>query len=265
MTPFRIALAGAIAVSMACGPGPLPPVARAASERRAGWFPTTSEEPLALDIAIRNDDLDEVRALLDKGADPNARWGQSGDHHPLQELFDTGNGYTVSNRVEAVHLLLERGADPNARWCPFESRADCCGFPSCTSAKGQTVLHWAAGSPYDRTPWLATPISRAFVHAEGVFPYSASRLLLNSGADVNARWCVPVDHRTFKEARAKDPACSVATGISPLMWSASVGHREAVELLLEFKADPSLRDWAGRSALDYAQEPGVRELLSKRR
>lgn len=48
------------------------------------------------------------------------------------------------------------------------------------------------------------------------------------------------------------------------MASARAADREAVELLLEFEADRALRDWAGRSAIDYAKDPVVRGLLSGR-
>jgi ankyrin repeat protein len=36
------------------------------------------------------------------------------------------------------------------------------------------------------------------------------------------------------------------------MWSAGMGSVDAVALLLEFKADKSLRDWEGRTAAHYA-------------
>ena len=48
------------------------------------------------------------------------------------------------------------------------------------------------------------------------------------------------------------------------MWTAAVGDREAVELLLEFNADRSLRDWAGRSVLHYTTTREVSDLLERR-
>ena len=48
------------------------------------------------------------------------------------------------------------------------------------------------------------------------------------------------------------------------MWAAAVGDREAVELLLEFQADRSLRDWADRSVLHYATTREVWDLLERR-
>jgi hypothetical protein len=48
-----------------------------------------------------------------------------------------------------------------------------------------------------------------------------------------------------------------------LMEAASAGHQEAVALLLEFGADPALRDREGRTAADYATEAGHSDLASR--
>jgi hypothetical protein len=64
--------------------------------------------PLDLDLhyAVRDGDLKEVRKLLDKGADVNARdkYGWT----PLHEAASYGH-------LDIVKLLVERGADVNAR------------------------------------------------------------------------------------------------------------------------------------------------------
>ena len=96
-------------------------------------------------------------------------------------------------------------------------------------------------------------------------PDAAARLLLQNHADVNQRWCVQFETRDFKQVRSKNPACSLTNGVTPLMWSASTDRAEAVALLLEFNADRSLKDWAGRSALDYARTDEIRTLLTTRR
>ena len=375
-------------VGINCGPGPLPPVPSRADriDYRKDWFPTDSDEPFPLDIAIRTNRIDEVRNLLERGADPNRRWGQSGDHFPLQEVLDSG-GYQVTAPAETVQLLLNYGADPNAKWCPFESRGPSeLGIPSCVSAKGMTALmmaaivdradivrallaagadarprNWHGGSALDYAydeiafelisrslfpdlatrdrralEWLIgdgdivilgsrapTPLARALAQSDGGYvvappppnrrmgyrperedrvvnrlrtlvrigadpnqrfdeertPLSlalsgralrAARVLLQNGADPNQRWCERVLPHwavysrtpTQLELRGKDPACSVANGITPLMWSAAVGDREAAELLLEFGADRSLKDWAGRSALHYATTREVWDVVT---
>jgi hypothetical protein len=83
--------------------------------------------------------------------------------------------------------------------------------------------------------------------------------LLRSGADPNGRECRPtayVGYRPIFEAR-----CDRSNGLTPLMSAAKTGKRDALQLLLEFKADRSLKDWAERTALDYATDPDVRKLL----
>jgi ankyrin repeat protein len=103
--------------------------------------------------------------------------------------------------------------------------------------------------------------------------FRVARELLRGGANVNERWCelfIPrwassvssPQHLLVHQGEPhQDPACSASNGITPLMWIAGAGDREAVELLLEFNADKSLKDWAGRSALDYATSPDIRKLL----
>ena len=87
----------------------------------------------------------------------------------------------------------------------------------------------------------------------------SARVLLENHADVNLRWCTEYESRS--RAPKRDPNCSLSNGLTPLMWAASTNAQEAVELLLEFNADRPLKDWAGRSAFDYATTPEVRALL----
>ena len=53
-------------------------------------------------------------------------------------------------------------------------------------------------------------------------------------------------------------------GLTPLMIAASKGHVDALQTLLEGQADPTLTDYTGRSALDWAvrnsRQPAVRIL-----
>jgi len=368
----------------------MPEVPQRHPDYKADWFPTQSEDRLPLDVAIYSGRLDDVRALLEAGANPNARWGMSGDRFPLQEVLDSG-GYQVTDPAETVRLLLKHGADPNAKWCPYESRGPSeWGSPSCTSAKGMTALmfastagradivepllqagadahakNWVGASALDyaydeivfelisrslfpdlatrdrkalewlnayQAEWIniapdSTPLMRALLHADAGFvpppppplnataanykPYRddrtlgrvrtllriganpnertdgdrtplslalqnralrTARVLLQSGADVNQRWCKRflatwAVHQSIPNhlaERGQAPGCNHDNGITPLMWTAAVGDREAVQLLLEFNADRSLSDWADRSVLDYATTREVWEPLTEK-
>ena len=141
----------AVVTLTACAPGPLPEPAPSpkvtdpATDYRKDWFPTNSEDPLPLHRAILDDNIGEVRKLLEQGADPSARWKDSGDGFGLQLVLDhEGFGYHVSDPTEVIRLLIKHGADPNAKWCPFEWRG-----PyrwSCRSAQGLTPLMGAANA-----------------------------------------------------------------------------------------------------------------------
>lgn len=186
MTRQLLAIAALALIAASCGPGPLPDIPSRHPDYKADWFQTRSEDRLPLDVAIYSGRIDDVRALLEAGADPNARWSQSGDRFPLQEVLNSG-GYPTTDPAETVRLLLKHGADPNTRWCPFESRRPSEWSPSCVSAKGATALTTAA----------------------------------------------------------------------------MVGRADIVDPLLQAGADPRARNWMGGSALDYAYDEIVFELISR--
>jgi hypothetical protein len=186
----RAALAVVLGVAFAaCDPGPMPRVVEPRLFDSEDAFPTSSnEDPLPLDRAIMSGDLDQVRALLKQGANPNLRWSHRGDRLPIMEVLESPiYRYPVADRAEYLRLLLQHGADPNAKWCPFESRGSWdARIPRCISTKARTALHLAA----------------------------------------------------------------------------FYGDRESVQLLLNAGADTSWRDWTGASALAYAYDEVVFELIS---
>jgi ankyrin repeat protein len=99
---------------------------------------------LPLDAAVLEDDAVRVTALLDAGADPNARWTPRGDRFPLQTAVEIRQyGRSDKHRTEIIQLLLDHGADPNQRWCEYESR-DHSNPWACVSDEGMTPLLWAA-------------------------------------------------------------------------------------------------------------------------
>ena len=373
---MRLVVLAVVAIVVAgCDPGPVPPNTPQLRNDRSDWFTSESLKPWLLDQAILDNNLEQMRTLLEKGADPNKRWGPSGDRLPLQDLLDH-HGSPRPDAFEATRLLLGHGANPNARWCPFNSRPipgaeylDGPG-PNCRSASGATPLifaaaaglgdvvdllldagadpaaiDWNGGSaldyatsveafelisrrlfpdmatrnhralsyvarrdraktgnplqlalsgvnanwydipiaPYDadvaelnfaryrgtrhrRIAWrvrtLLTfgadpnqgyPLTQAL--ADGT--YGAARALLVAGANPNVRQCGPDSYLT-------DPSCTTQNGITLMTWMASKGDQKAVELLLAFGADVSLKDWAGRVAADLAYTDQIRGLLKPR-
>ena len=176
-------------------------------------------------------DLDEVRRLLDSGADPNATDAHGSGtlltFHPaiIEYLLSRGadpntqtneNGASVLaglayvNELECVRILLRAGADPNRG----------------RDVSGETPLHHAlATSEPGRTPLV--------------------KLLLGHGADPNARTKPGVPSYNFwRDARTR--------GETPLHRAAAFSPRETIELLLAAGADRALRDVNGDSPLGWA-------------
>lgn len=87
-------------------------------------FPFAGQTPSEdLLVAARKGDLPAVRALLERGADVNAKTAYGAT--PLSYASDKGH-------AEVVGLLLERGADPNAK----------------DTFYGATPISWAAGNKH---------------------------------------------------------------------------------------------------------------------
>jgi ankyrin repeat protein len=142
---WTVVIAAGIAAACNSAPDPLPlPKARPPIAFDHG-FPRAGDDPQPLDNAVMNQQPALVRALLDRGADPNVRWSSHGDRFPLQEAIELDGSYRITQvyRAEIIRQLLSHGADPNARWCPFESRGDgleASGIHGCTSDDGFTPL-----------------------------------------------------------------------------------------------------------------------------
>ena len=115
-----------------------------------------------------------------------------------------------------VRALLASGADPNVR------EEDATSWPPLAFAmRGMAMTYETSEAEYNTRREIMN-------------------LLLDHGADANIRWC------------EKDrPKCNERTGVTPLMYAATLGYQEFTDILLKHGADPSLRDWNGLTATDY--------------
>jgi ankyrin repeat protein len=129
-----------------------------------------------------------------------------------------------SERVERVGVLFSLGADPNQR-------------------VSRGAVDW-------------TPLGLAIsIHDPNV-----ADKLLAYGADVNARWCVPIEFVKATERSKAAPQCTRETGMTPLMFAASLGDGDMVALLLKRGADRHLQDWTSRTAFAYAVSAQKRDI-----
>lgn len=180
-----------------------------------------SDQSVLLDAA---DDgrLDEMKALLAKGVDPNTRddagrtaltraalgreglsvWVTSGsDYKAIPPSLSASRYIDRDPNLAVMKLLLEKGANPNAR--------DAAGLP---------ILVWSA---YQN-------------HSDEV------TLLLAHGADPNLR---------------------DQYGNTALVLAALYNQADEVKLLLAKGADPKLKTRDGKTALDYAREAKAADVI----
>jgi ankyrin repeat protein len=162
-------------------------------------------------LPIRNNDLSTLRTLI---RDPGPKSQDAHGNSPLMYAAAVGS-------LESMRLLLEAGADPNVAnafaatplmWCAGDARK-----VGLLLSKGAKV---DVRSKLGRTPLL---IAAAYDGA-----IEAARLLIQRGADVNAR---------------------DKSGMSVLEQAASSNHIELVRLLLAKGADVNIVDEGGFTAL----------------
>jgi ankyrin repeat protein len=171
--------------------------------------------------AARRQDRAAVLALLEQGADVNARHadGASALHWAIHW-----------QNIELTRLLIRARADVNAvneyGVTPLSLAA------ANGDAQGAAALLEAGARVNDALPTGETPL----MTAARTGSIATLEALVGHGADVNAR-----------ERQQQQTA---------LMWAAAAGHPAAVRLLLDRGADPRVRSTRGDAALTFAARQG---------
>jgi ankyrin repeat protein len=176
---------------------------------------------LRLVEAVRNQDQQQVRTLLNQHADVNARYGDGST-----ALLWAAHW----NATDIASLLIRAGADANAsndfRMTPLSE--------ACTNGSAAFVDLLLKAGANPNTP-VATGVPPIMTCARSGST-DALRMLLAGDAEVNA----------------KEPAQNQTA----LMWAAAEHHPEVVRTLIEAKADPRAHTKNGFTALHFAAREG---------
>lgn len=212
------------------------------------WAPKSLYPQPRAHLQQRTTYLDLLRALLDNGADPNARlnkkvWysGYSFDQSGLDEIGATPFWRAAyASDIEAMKLLVFFGADPNIRTIKPAGRPrlgdgdpdaqDVSGLPPVpVGAPGITPLQAAAGAGSGESN---AANSHRF-HLGGMLP-AVQYLVGELHVDVNA-----VDHE----------------GNTALHHAAARGDNEMIHYLVSHGADVTKVNRAGKTTADMANGP----------
>ncbi|XP_056587104.1 poly [ADP-ribose] polymerase tankyrase-1 isoform X3 [Triplophysa dalaica] len=231
---------------------------------------------------------DVVEHLLQTGANVHAR--DDGGLIPLHNACSFGH-------AEVVSLLLCQGADPNSRdnwnYTPLHEAAIKCKIDVCIGEyKKDELLEAARSGNEEKLMALLTPLnvnchasdgrkstsqkmlSTPLHLAAGYNRVRIVQLLLQHGADVHAKdkgGLVPLHnacsygHYEVTELLLKHGACVNAMDLwqfTPLHEAASKNRVEVCSLLLSHGADPTLVNCHGKSAVDMAPTPELKERLT---
>ena len=203
---------------------------------------TPSIEPVRqnnspLHDAVKNGDVDEVRKLLENGANPNVKNGY-GDT-PLHEAV-------LENSVEIVTLLMDNGADPrignNAGMSPLA-------LSKMTDSPDVQKLLQSRSVVKNPVPPMVEPavIDKPIEEEEGNTPLHVAvlskdidevRRLLENGSNPNVR---------------------NSSGQTPLHAAVYVKRVDILNLLIEFGANAKIGNKAGQTPMAYAAGLGWTE------
>ncbi|KAM6129021.1 2-5A-dependent ribonuclease isoform 1-T1 [Phoenicopterus ruber ruber] len=199
---------------------------------------TETAEDLAfkLNIALRNDNTNDVLKLLEEGADVNSK-AESG-WTPLQSAVQ-------ANNEDLVRLLLDKGACPRARKDNGGTA-----FTEAAIVGNVNILELLLDYGLDINDHDDNGFT-AFMEAAWYGNVEALKFLHSKGANVNLRRAVSEENAKLHKG-----------GVTALMDACREGHFSAVKTLVEeMGADVNICDNKDRNALIHA----LKEVCAKKR
>ena len=218
--------------------------------------------------AIKQEDVEEVRRLLEKGVNPNEPGGitnpflrilsETSPDRPLSVACETGN-------LEVVKLLISYGATVEYQegmgWSPLA--ATLLHYQPDDVEMVKLLLKNGADISQRENGWL--PVYRASLMTPKKFDKAtATGSVYSTGYDEEtAKGITEIVKLLMGDFDINDQDENPTT---LLMNAALRGNRELVEYLLSIGADPTLIDAHNKTAYDYAVKHGhteIAEMLSE--
>ena len=180
-------------------------------------------------VAIEDDDLDKVRALLDSGLSPDT-------HIDFGENFETPLMKAArSGTLEIARLLLDRGADVNVR-----------------DREQATALEAAVSR--DQTAMVALLLEK------GADPNTVNKYMQSALSNAAAAGNLEVTEMLLK-AKAKPELPGLV--LTPMMFGAFAGNTDLIRLLVRYGANVNYAaKETGQSALTSAITAGKPEVVA---
>ena len=220
---------------------------------KAGAKPDATDEmgQTALMRAIDMQLPEVVRVLLKAKADPNAKNSQ-GEPCLIMGI--------KSNKPEIVQALINAGADVNGL-TPDGDSAPLIAAQSGTPEGIEMIrILGKAKANMNISNIVYTPLSYAIDQDNK----EMVQALIDAGADVNTKTqlgTLPIQKATDKKEilamllKAKaDPNQTLDSGYTPLLQAIDEDNPDSVKLLLEAGANPEASDYAGRNAMQMAEQ-----------
>lgn len=185
----------------------------------------------ALHHAVKAENIDEVKRLVENGADPNAQTTRlKGIRTPFERAIQSGN-------YEIFSYLLEHGADVNL-----------------IDEDGSAPIHFAAKNKTEDTRFLKDLLSRgADIHTRNQFGSQPIHLAAEGGYLITEKRFLKTD--MFVEFLAKNGAdVNDANGHfgTPLHMAVFGANTWSTKKLVELGADPSIRNKENKTPLEMA-------------